>query len=117
MLDLGLIKPVVNNDLEEAIQEVDILFNTTPTELLGDTLYGINFYKYLWQLTPSAESIKKHITDKLSSNTYYYNKFLYYINVEPVSLDVNDLAYRVEITIKTSNDADAKSIRKVYMIA
>lgn len=116
MIDLGLIKPVVINDLEEAIQEIDILFNTTPTELLGDTNYGVNFYRYLWQLTPSPESLKKYIIEKLTNSAYYYNIFLYYINVTTINLDVNDLAYRVEITIKTDDSDNAKSIRKVYMI-
>ena len=43
MIDLSLDNKVLVTDvMDAAVQELDILFNTTPTELLGYTSYGTN---------------------------------------------------------------------------
>ena len=38
----------VTDKIDAAIQELDLLFNTEPTELIGDVNYGTNWYNYLW---------------------------------------------------------------------
>ena len=48
MIDFGLHNDiaVINDTFQEAIQEIDILFSTHNTELLGDVNYGTNFEQF-----------------------------------------------------------------------
>ena len=72
MVDLALTDNIfTESKIEEAIQELDILFNTVPTELIGDTTYGSNFLQFLWSLTPMEESITKYIYDRIAGYTVY----------------------------------------------
>ena len=67
MIDIGLgNKVVIIDPLDAAVQELDILFNTTPTELIGNPNYGMNFFQFLWQTTPSTSTLEKYINDKIS---------------------------------------------------
>ena len=60
----------VTDKIDAAIQELDLLFNTEPTELIGDVNYGTNWYNYLWSLTPMSNDLKSYITNKISQ-TYF----------------------------------------------
>ena len=66
-IDVGLFdKVVVNSYLDLALQELDILFNTRPTELLGHPTFGINFEQFLWTLTPSSDTLERYIKEKIT---------------------------------------------------
>ena len=65
-LDLSLDNRIMlNTKLDCAIQELDMLFNTTNTELIGKPEYGTNFEQFLWQLTPSTDELRKYIYQKI----------------------------------------------------
>ena len=82
MVDLALTANIfTESKIEEAIQELDILFNTTPTELIGDTTYGSNFLQFLWSLTPMEDSITKYIYDRIAGYTVYAASLKKEINV------------------------------------
>ena len=84
MLDLALDnRIVINTKLEAALQELDILFSTNNTELLGDTNYGTNFEAFLWNFNTSLDEIERYAIDKLDT-TYYVRQFGYNVNVEEV---------------------------------
>lgn len=112
MINLSLDERVFNIDeFEEGIQEIDILFNTVNTELIGDINFGTNFEQFLWQLTPSENEIKKYIRDKLSQYTLYALKFIDDIRVSYYE-DSRDNLYLVEIDFK---DPKSKNIiRRKY---
>ena len=64
MLDLALDDRIFLNDpIDCAVQELDIILNTNCTELIGYTDYGTNFEQFLWEMTPSVEEIKKYIKE------------------------------------------------------
>lgn len=114
MIDLSL-KNINNNiyiddDLEEALQELDILFYTENTELIGDIDFGINLEQYLWILSPAVESIKSYINDKLM-NLQYLQKFQYNLDVEYISGDIKS-EYRIKIDIYLENK---QKIKKEYI--
>ena len=58
-------RTVLTDPLDCAIQELDMMFNTTNTELLGKPEYGTNFEQFLWTLTPMVSSLKEYINGKL----------------------------------------------------
>ncbi len=76
MIDLALDNRILlNNDFDLAIQEIDMLFNTTNTELLGDTNYGLSLESFLWTLTPTTTELDKYINEKIQQYCVFANKF------------------------------------------
>lgn len=81
--DLSLTNEVFLDDVVDlALQELDILFNTEPTEMLGDPNYGVFFEQFLWDLNPRSSELKEYITKKIEDNTYYVKQFDYEVTVE-----------------------------------
>lgn len=104
MLDLSLTNNIfTESNIEEAIQELDILFNTLPTELIGDTDYGSNFLQFLWSLTPMEDTMTRYIYDRIAGYTIYAASLKKQINVEKYD-DVNETVYVIEITLYDEQD-------------
>ena len=98
MLDISIDNNVfIFNELDAAIQELDILFNTENTELIGDTNYGTNWWQYLWNLTPLEENLHQYILDKINS-TYYVGKFNPEVEVQHLVGTENSI-YHIKITL------------------
>lgn len=95
-------KMICDDPVEAAIQELDILFNTEQTELIGDTSFGVNFEQFLWTLNPSEHTVNQYIKDKIIANTYYCNKLDISINTKIVEGTIRDI-YEVTLTIKTNS--------------
>ena len=97
----------IDNVVDAALQEIDIIFNTTNTELIGNSTFGTNFEMFLWQLTPSPASLKSYISDKLT-DTYWCQYLNVEVNVEVVPGEVRNIYY-VQIILK--DDAGHKGQR------
>ena len=110
MIDLAIDNRVyINDDLDEALQELDILFNTECTELIGDTDFGVNIEQFLWTLTPMTDSLKSYISNKLRECTYL-QKFNYSIDVKYYEGDFRS-TYHLIINIYLNNH---QKIKKEY---
>lgn len=110
MIDLALDgRVMIYNEFDEALQELDLLFNTENTELLGDYKYGTAFEQFSWQLNPNEDSIKQYVESKLM-DTLYLSK--YKRNIE-VTSDKGEyrLIYYIKIYIYP-NDNSEPVIRK-----
>lgn len=71
MLDLAIDSRVfIYNDVDEALQELDIIFNTENTELIGYPRFGTDFEQFLWQMTPSPDSLRKYISEKIANGFF-----------------------------------------------
>ena len=70
MVDFCLYKEggnsVLNTEVDLIIQQVDILFDTTPTEVLGAETYGTRYDDYLYNLRLSASNLETIIDQDLS---------------------------------------------------
>ena len=76
MLDLALDTRIfINNELDAALQELDMIFNTENTELIGYPQYGTNWYQFLWQLDYSPEDLQKYVYEKICNNLFNINNF------------------------------------------
>lgn len=114
MIDIGLgDKIIITSTLDAAIQELDILFNTTPTELIGNPNYGVNFLQFLWQTTPSTSILEKYINEKILASTVYVKALQYDLNVEYLK-DEAEACYVVHITLYSNNTDD--NISRDYII-
>lgn len=104
MIDLALDSRItLNNVLDCAVQEIDLLFNTENTELIGDPQYGTNFEQFLWQLTPSPNELKRYISDKIDNYTYFTRQLKYDIDVKLVNGEYRTI-YVVTIDIKNGEE-------------
>lgn len=99
MLDLALDgKVFIENKIDAALQELDLLFNTERTELINDPYYGTNFEQFLWQLNPSFQQIEKYVHEQIMS-TCYLSQMEYSVNVEIIEGDYRYI-YLIQITVK-----------------
>lgn len=58
--------PVLNNDIALVLQQIDILFDTIPTEVLGYEDFGTRYHKFLFDLNISNEAIKHTVISDLN---------------------------------------------------
>lgn len=82
LLDISLSDNIVETNIfSAALQELDIIFTTLNTELIGYPDFGCDFEQFLWTLTPCVGSLQKYINDKLS-NSLFISQLHYNVNVE-----------------------------------
>lgn len=71
MVDFSLYKKsgrsTINYEVDLLIQQVDLLFDTTPTEVLGDENFGTKYDVYLYDTRISADTLKSVVERDLSS--------------------------------------------------
>ena len=78
MVDFCLNKTSKSNIKSEAdliLQQVDLLFDTTPTEVLGDLNFGTEYDKQLYDTHLSAENIKRMVESDLQRLTLFGWKY------------------------------------------
>ena len=110
MIDLSLDHRVIlNSEFDAGLQELDLLFNTETTELINDPTFGTNFEQFLWQSTPSPESLKKYITEKINE-TLFLSRFNVSIDVDVYKGEIR-MIYDVKINI---SDNVGNSLTKNY---
>lgn len=103
MLDLAIDNRIfIDSPLDAAIQELDLLFNTECTELIGNTRFGVSLDQFLWTLTPTTESLRKYISEKLSE-LYYLKYFNYNFDVEFLEGEYRSI-YRLKIDLYVDQD-------------
>lgn len=90
--DLSFYDDVLITDrVGAALQELDMIFNTSLTEVLGQANYGSAFESFLWEINPEPDRLKSYIIEKISQ-TYYASKFPYTVSVKLTS----DLITQIE---------------------
>ena len=70
MIDFCLTKEtvVLDRSTDLVMQQIDLLFDTSPKEVLGDSLYGSDYEKFLWDLTASSNAISSYIETNIKNN-------------------------------------------------
>lgn len=116
MIDLALDATIfVDDPIREALQEIDILFNTEQTELLGYSEYGTNWEQYLWQMSPSPHSLKSYIKEKIANETYYPNMFDITIDVKILEGEFRNI-YQVLIVLRESATSKTADGFRIYQL-
>lgn len=73
-------KSTINQEVDLLLQQVDILFDTTPTEVLGIEEFGTKYDSYLYDVRLSAsnlESIVRNDLSKLNTMGWRYDVKVY----------------------------------------
>lgn len=69
MIDFNLNEgePTINDDVACLIQQINILFDTSYGDLIGDTQYGTDYEQFLYELKLSPEQLAEEIKQDLYS--------------------------------------------------
>jgi hypothetical protein len=103
MIDLAIDSRVfITSKLDEAVQELDMIFNTTNGELIGYSSFGTNFEQFLWHLNPETESIKEYINEKIN-DTLFLKNYRTDINVNLLKGEYR-MIYNLVIHVYDSNN-------------
>lgn len=99
----------INNDVELVLQQIDLLFDTTPGEVLGDVDFGSKYDKYLWDLQLSASELEQVVITDL--NTLEMRGFSHDVEVILLQGSENDIAI-----IKILLTRDDEKYENIYRI-
>lgn len=69
MVDFNLNEgePTINDDVACLIQQIDILFDSTPGDLIGDLGYGTDYERFLYELKISPQALEERMLEDLYS--------------------------------------------------
>lgn len=83
---------IIDNSLDMALQELDLMFNTERCEVLGDLTFGTTFERLLWTMRPDPDYIKIYIKQAMA-DAEYFNKFVSDINVTYTQGEIRPIYY------------------------
>ncbi len=116
MTDLALDDSVfINSNLAAALQELDILFNTENTELIGYPTYGVNFEQFLWQLSPSPKALQSYIEEHIKKYTFFCQDYDVVVNVNVISGEYRNI-YNVIIILRTDPNSNKAAGFRIYQL-
>ena len=111
ILDLTLNENIVTNNIwEAALQELDILFETRATELIGYPRFGTYFEQFLWSTTPMTSELEKYVNEVLGS-TAFFSKIRHHIEIIN---DRDESTYENVYMVKITMYDDFHAIEKTY---
>ena len=58
--------PIKWTDRDMLLQQIDLLFDTTPTEVLGQESFGTRYDKFLYNLSITNEGVRQQVLADLS---------------------------------------------------
>lgn len=100
----------INAEVDLLIQQVDILFDTTPTEVLGSESFGTKYDAYLYDNRLSADNLKSIISADISQ--IYLMGWSYDVEVYLLQGTEQDIAV-INITFRKG----IETIQKTYKIS
>lgn len=111
MIDFNLEKGdiVKYDEVDLILQQIDVLFDTSRGEVLGDVSYGTNYSDFLYNLQISNDDIKYVIERDLNSLSLF--GYSYDIDVNILTGSENDI-----ILVRISFQKDDISFDKTYKI-
>lgn len=98
-------KKLINDKFDFILQEISILFDTAPGEVLGDPAFGTEFEDLIWDMNISNNEISSYIKDAIIYNTVSGNYFDINVNTNILYGSQNDIIIvSIEIRDPESND-------------
>ena len=116
MTDLALDDSIfIKSNINAALQELDILFNTENTELIGYPSYGVNFEQFLWQLNPSPKALKSYIEEHIQLYTFFCKDYDVVVNVNIIEGEYRNI-YNVMIILRTDPKSQKADGFRIYQL-
>lgn len=100
----------LTDELDLIIQQIDMLFSTTPTDVIGDPTYGSSYEKFIWDLSYPTSEIKRYAESQLLKNVEFFgNKFN--VNVSILHGECNDI-----ILLEVNIFVQGHQYQKIYKV-
>lgn len=111
MIDFNLTQgdPTLNEDEALILQQVEILFDTYPREVLGSEKFGTNYSEFLYDLSVTNYMIESTIRSDLNSLELF--GYSVDVNVELLEGTINDI-----IIIKIVFYKGVRSFEKIFKV-
>lgn len=101
---------ILENDIDLILQQIEILLDSSPGDVLGDSGFGIRFEDYLYQTSLGNNTVATRIATCILSNVELFDWHLD-VKVEFLAGTENDiLMFRIEVYKET------ESYSKVYKV-
>lgn len=111
MLDLSLGSSIYINDIwDAAVQEIDLIFGTVNTELIGYPSFGTNFDEFLWSLTPTTTALEQYIEEKLRE-TSFVSRLNHHVLI---NYHIDEKSYENVYNVTITLYDDYRSFEKTY---
>jgi hypothetical protein len=112
MIDFNLNSggPVQNDEISLILQQIDLLFDTTPKEVLGDNLFGTNYERFLHQLNISNAAIQQQVLSDLNKLELF--DFIPTVEIHILQGTENDI-----ILVEINLNRDDESYQRIYKIS
>lgn len=113
MLDLAIDNRIfLDNEIDCAVQELDLLFNTVNTELIGAPDFGTEFESFLWTLTPTTDALEQYIREKINTNGFYLHRYNLNITSQFLKGEYRSIYYiQIELTDPGTGDSTKRTYR------
>ena len=110
MIDFNLNEgePAINDDVACLIQQIDILFDSTPGDLIGDIGYGTDYERCLYDFKFNAAALEERMLDDLYSlDLLGFNPT---VNVYLMQGSERDIAV-IDVHLKRNSEEYSKSYK------
>lgn len=97
------------DEVTNIMQQIDILFNTSPYEVIGEASFGTDFEKYIHELKVPNRDIEVAMTSAIRNNVYLFGYNLD-VHVYIAQGTVNDIIF-ADIVIYDDNTEYSKQYR------
>ena len=102
--------PILDQDLDLILQQIEILFDTRPRDVLGDPDFGINFEDYLYNTSLGNKTVATQISSYINTHIETFD-WRVSVNVDFLAGSDNDI---LMIMVSVSKDGDTYS--KIYKV-
>lgn len=112
MIDFNLDQgdAIKNDEVSLILQQIDLLFDTRPRELLGEIDYGSRYDEYLYKLKISNSALQYQVESDLSSLELF--EFIPKVEVHLLQGTEQDIAL-IDIVLTR----DTETYRRIYKIS
>ena len=108
MIDLAIDSRVfITSKLDEAVQELDMIFNPTNGELIGYSSFGTNFEQFLWQINDASNMLQTYIYDKIK-DSFFLRDMLTEVNVTTMEGEMRRI-YVVKISVSDGTNTQNRT--------
>ena len=108
MIDLAIDSRVfITSKLDEAVQELDMIFNTTNGELIGYSAFATNFEQFLWQINDASNMLQTYIYDKIK-DSFFLRDMLTEVNVTTMEGEMRRI-YVVKISVSDGTNTQNRT--------
>ncbi len=105
--------PVITNELELFLQEIDVLFSTDEFEVLGNEGLGMSLEKFLGKWGLGNNQIKSFVIKKIQENCYMNEVFNWSVDVAFQQGQISDIML-LDVVIK--DQSNTKILKKLSFI-